>query len=266
MKSPNTADAGPGSWPNSWDVVVLGSGPVGLTLANLLGARGIRTLLLERNPATVTEPRAVSIDDESLRTMQAAGIVDAVQSATVAGYGSHYFTAGGRRFAAVEPTGQPYGYPRRNAFRQPVLERQLRDGLARFARRNQRRVIRSFWPTRVHRGTRLPDALPLAARRRSDRAPARTFLNAACAAGSLWGVAAVASAMTDQARAAASPGCSRSSRCQTAPARSRRDQPPATSTPHPPPDQARSARSRARSCWPGKFSFEPTSTMACMNG
>ena len=139
MKPPDTADAGPSSWPNSWhipnswEIVILGSGPVGLTLANLLGSRGVRTLLLERNPATVTEPRAVSIDDESLRTMQAAGVVDAVQSATVAGYGSHYFTAVGRLFAAVEPTGQPYGYPRRNAFRQPILERQLRDGLARFS-------------------------------------------------------------------------------------------------------------------------------------
>lgn len=117
---------------DAWDVVVLGSGPVGLTLANLLGARGVRTLLLERNATTVNEPRAVSIDDESLRTMQAAGVIDAVQASIVPGYGSHYFTGGGRRFATVEPVGRPYGYPRRNAFRQPVLERQLRDGLARF--------------------------------------------------------------------------------------------------------------------------------------
>jgi 3-(3-hydroxy-phenyl)propionate hydroxylase len=33
----------------------------------------------------------------------------------------------------VEPTGTPYGYPRRNAFRQPRLEAQLADALARFA-------------------------------------------------------------------------------------------------------------------------------------
>lgn len=30
------------------------------------------------------------------------------------------------------PTAKPYGFPRRNAFRQPVLERQLRDALGRF--------------------------------------------------------------------------------------------------------------------------------------
>ena len=73
------------------------------------------------------EPRAVSIDDESLRTMQAAGVVDSVLTGVVPGYGSHYYTAGGLCFAKVEPTGRPYGYPRRNAFRQPVLEAQLRD-------------------------------------------------------------------------------------------------------------------------------------------
>ena len=74
----------------------------------------------------------MSIDDESLRTMQAAGLADEVFGATVAGYGSHYFGSNGACFAKVEPTGRPYGFPRRNAFRQPILERQLRTALARF--------------------------------------------------------------------------------------------------------------------------------------
>lgn len=114
-------------------VVIAGGGPTGLTLANLLGMYGVECLLVERHAATVHEPRAVSIDDESLRTMQAAGIVDEVFAQTVAGYGSHYFTADGVCFAKVEPTGRPYGFPRRNAFRQPILERQLRAALSRFA-------------------------------------------------------------------------------------------------------------------------------------
>jgi 3-(3-hydroxy-phenyl)propionate hydroxylase len=113
-------------------VAIIGAGPTGLTLVNLLGVYGIETAVFERNAATVGEPRAVSIDDESLRTMQAAGLAGEVLSQTVAGYGSHYFSAKGRNFARVQPTEQPYGYPRRNAFRQPILEQQLRDGLARF--------------------------------------------------------------------------------------------------------------------------------------
>ncbi|MGG5818594.1 bifunctional 3-(3-hydroxy-phenyl)propionate/3-hydroxycinnamic acid hydroxylase [Falsiroseomonas sp. HW251] len=113
-------------------VLVVGAGPTGLTLANLLGVMGVRTLLVERNSTTVQEPRAVSIDDEALRTLQAAGLVEQVLKHVVPGYGSHYHGPDGSRFATVEPTGTPYGYPRRNAFRQPRLEAQLSDGLARF--------------------------------------------------------------------------------------------------------------------------------------
>jgi 3-(3-hydroxy-phenyl)propionate hydroxylase len=115
-----------------YPVIVVGSGPIGLTLANLLGCQGVQTLLVERNATTVQEPRAVSIDDESLRTLQAAGVIDTVLPGLVPGYGSHYYTPGRVCFARVEPTGRPYGYPRRNAFRQPVLERQLHAALARF--------------------------------------------------------------------------------------------------------------------------------------
>ena len=116
-----------------YDVVVVGAGPTGLTCANLLGAYGVRTLLVERNVTTVQEPRAVSIDDESLRTMQAIGAAETVLSSVVAGYGSEYLTPSGRMFLKVEPSGTPYGFPRRNAFRQPVLEAQLRVHLAGFA-------------------------------------------------------------------------------------------------------------------------------------
>ena len=89
-------------------------------------------MLVERHLSTVDEPRAVSIDDESLRTMQAAGAIDAVLSEVVAGYGSDYLSPSGHRFLSVAPREAPYGYPRRNAFRQPTLEAQLRDNLARY--------------------------------------------------------------------------------------------------------------------------------------
>jgi len=115
------------------DVVVVGAGPVGLTLANILGQHGVRTMLVERNASTVGEPRAVSIDDEALRTMQYIGLDERVRSRIVPGYGSYYFSARGRCFARVVPDTMEYGFPRRSAFRQPVLEAQLREGLQRFA-------------------------------------------------------------------------------------------------------------------------------------
>jgi 3-(3-hydroxy-phenyl)propionate hydroxylase len=110
-----------------WPVVVVGAGPNGLTIANLLARYGVDVLLVERNETTVQEPRAVSIDDESLRTMQAIGVVEDVLSRVVLGYGSDYFSPSGSCFLRVRPTAKEYGYPRRNAFRQPVFERQLRE-------------------------------------------------------------------------------------------------------------------------------------------
>ena len=76
----------PGS---AYDVLIIGAGPTGLTMANVLGLYGVKTLVVERNAATVGEPRAVSIDDESLRTMQFIDIADQVRKSIVEGYGSH---------------------------------------------------------------------------------------------------------------------------------------------------------------------------------
>ena len=116
-----------------YPVAIVGAGPTGLTLANLLGGYGVRTLLLERHASTVGEPRAVSIDDESLRTLQNCGVLESVLPDLVLGYGVHYFSWAGREFARIEPTSREYGHPKRNAFRQPLLETRLLEGLARFS-------------------------------------------------------------------------------------------------------------------------------------
>lgn len=117
-----------------YSVVIVGAGPTGLVLANILGVEGVDTLLLERNERTVSEPRAVSIDDETLRTIQGVGLAETVLGDIVQGYGSHYFSPSGRPFARVQPAVQEYGFPRRSAFRQPVLESQLREGLRHYPR------------------------------------------------------------------------------------------------------------------------------------
>jgi 3-(3-hydroxy-phenyl)propionate hydroxylase len=115
-----------------YSVAIVGAGPTGLILANFLGLYGIQTVLIERLPGTVDEPRAVSIDDESLRTIQAIGLMDQVLPDVVQGYGVHYYAWTGALFARIEPTSTEYGFPKRNAFRQQLLARQLRDGLQRF--------------------------------------------------------------------------------------------------------------------------------------
>ena len=127
----------------SYDVVIAGAGPTGLVLANLLGRYGRSVLIVEANGSTVSEPRAVSIDDETLRTVQHLGLIDEVAAETVAGYGSEYLSPAGSMFLKVRPEAKPYGHPRRNAFRQPVFERQLRTGLRRFA------SVETLFETRV---------------------------------------------------------------------------------------------------------------------
>jgi 3-(3-hydroxy-phenyl)propionate hydroxylase len=116
-----------------YSVVIIGAGPTGLTIANLLGKAGVSTLLVEQRSSTIGEPRAVSIDDESLRTVQAMGLLPEVEQDLVHGYGSEYRSPSGRVFLTVKPAAQPYGHPRRNAFRQPLFEAQLRRGLKRYS-------------------------------------------------------------------------------------------------------------------------------------
>lgn len=114
------------------DVAIVGAGPTGLVLANFLGARGVDVILIERNDGTVRQPRAVSIDDESLRTIQAIGLSQEVLKDVALEYGSRYFTPRGTCFADVRPSVREYGFPRRNAFSQPLFEGALLGGLVRY--------------------------------------------------------------------------------------------------------------------------------------
>src|SRR5436190_13600827 len=114
------------------DVLVVGAGPCGVTLANLLGTYGTTAIVIDREADIVDYPRAVGIDDESLRSCQAVGLADEVIGHTLQNMPIRYFTSWGRCLANVAPAGRPFGWPRRNLFLQPLLERTLRGGLKRF--------------------------------------------------------------------------------------------------------------------------------------
>jgi 3-(3-hydroxy-phenyl)propionate hydroxylase len=112
-------------------VLIVGAGPTGLTAANLLGQRGIATLLVERNTALPDFPRAISIDDEGLRIIQALGLGAAAQEHILLDTGAQYL-AGQRLLVRVAPRQRRYGHPLISTFHQPRLERLLLAGLARF--------------------------------------------------------------------------------------------------------------------------------------
>jgi 2-polyprenyl-6-methoxyphenol hydroxylase-like FAD-dependent oxidoreductase len=65
---------------SSFDVIVAGAGPVGLTLTIDLGRRGIRCLIIERHPSTLPWPK---MDRSNARTMEfyrRIGIADRVRA------------------------------------------------------------------------------------------------------------------------------------------------------------------------------------------
>ncbi|MCU1476755.1 MAG: putative 3-(3-hydroxyphenyl)propionate hydroxylase [Subtercola sp.] len=115
------------------DITIVGAGPAGVTLANLLAGYGASVLLIDSEAQILTEPRAVGIDDEALRTLQSFGMAETVLESAVRNAPIRYFDSKERILAHVAPSGRPYGWPRRNLFFQPNLEGVLRESLTRFS-------------------------------------------------------------------------------------------------------------------------------------
>jgi len=119
---------------STYDVVIVGRGPVGSTLANLLGLMGVRTLVLEREANSYHLPRAVHFDDECMRVFQAIGLSETLLPHLILSPGMRFLDAGGRllldwpRSAELTAMGWHLSY----RFHQPELEEILNAGLERW--------------------------------------------------------------------------------------------------------------------------------------
>lgn len=119
-----------------YDVAIVGLGPTGATLANLLGAAGHSVLVIEKEAGIFPLPRAIHFDGEVLRILQSAGLREQVLAIARPGtQGMHFVNAAGQTMlvrggSAAEG---PHGCANNYYFHQPQLEVLLRDGLARFA-------------------------------------------------------------------------------------------------------------------------------------
>lgn len=118
--------------PLTTDILVVGAGPVGLTLANLLGTYGVRTIVAERDADLLPYPRAVGMDDESMRIFQAAGLADRILPHTMPYMLNRFVNGRGELLAEISPTSEAFGWPKKFAFVQHKVDRELLGGLNRF--------------------------------------------------------------------------------------------------------------------------------------
>ena len=114
------------------DIVIVGAGPVGLTLANILGLQGVRTLVVDERDSLIDYPRGVGLDDEALRTFQSIGLVEQVLPHTVPNQILRFFDAKRKLLAEMAPPDARFGWPKRNGFVQPMVDAELHAGLDRF--------------------------------------------------------------------------------------------------------------------------------------
>ena len=117
-----------------YDVVIAGYGPTGATLANLLGKRGFKVAVLDKETEIYDKPRAITADHEVMRIFQACGLADEIAAATVPHPGTDYIGLENQIIKRFYPAPQPHplSWDPTWMFIQPKLEASLRRGLERF--------------------------------------------------------------------------------------------------------------------------------------
>ena len=113
------------------DVVIAGYGPVGATLAKLLGQSGLNVAVLESASAIYDKPRAITADHEAMRVFQECGLSDAIAPGTVPHPGTDYRGLNGqviKRFYP-QPPPHPLAWEPTFMFVQPDMEAAIRAGV-----------------------------------------------------------------------------------------------------------------------------------------
>lgn len=132
-----------------YDVAIVGYGPTGALAANLLGARGHRVIVLDKEIAIYPLPRAIHLDAEIMRVYQAVGLTDEIAPIMVPLHECQFVTADRRLLfkERSDPKRTPYGWPGRLLYRQPQLEEKLRAGVERFPNVSVKlgQGVKAFW-------------------------------------------------------------------------------------------------------------------------
>ncbi|CVI62472.1 bifunctional 3-(3-hydroxy-phenyl)propionate/3-hydroxycinnamic acid hydroxylase [Agrobacterium leguminum] len=118
----------------NFDVIIIGYGPVGATLANLLGQAGHKVAIADLFSDVFELPRAVNIDQEVLRCWQRIGLASDVAEGCEPHPGTDFLGMDGNliKYLYSAPPPYPLGWPANLMFVQPEAERVLRRGVRRF--------------------------------------------------------------------------------------------------------------------------------------
>ena len=118
--------------PNLFDVAIVGYGPTGAVAAGLLGQHGIRTWVGDRQRAVYDKPRAIALDHEIMRVLQALHIAEALQPHMEPFTNSEFFGVDGQLIKCMSTIAAPYplGYAPSIVFSQPPMEALLRERVA----------------------------------------------------------------------------------------------------------------------------------------
>ena len=117
-----------------FDVVIIGLGPTGGTLANLLAMNNLSILVLEKEAGLYNLPRAVHFDDEVMRVFNTIGITKSLTKKLIINKGTKFVNEKGKilldwpRPKIITENGWYPSY----RFHQPDLERSLRYRLKRY--------------------------------------------------------------------------------------------------------------------------------------
>lgn len=118
----------------NYQVGVVGFGPVGAMVANLMGRAGVRTLALDKTPEIFPKPRAIALDHEILRAFDNIGLLERIRPWLEPFTASEHFGVDGQLIRRIDmaPAPYPMGYVPSQVFLQPPVEREMRNNLASF--------------------------------------------------------------------------------------------------------------------------------------